>query len=163
MGKQVSVINAALHANSDEHTDLQRYAINFRGSAHDRAIAIRDVVLSTSEVEQQKEVASEVRSLAQRSAEAAREIKSLIGDSVTKVELGTQLVNDAGATMDDIVTQVKNMSDLIHEIGASTQEQTDGIDRVNDAVSELDRSPPLGGAGAAVPVDGRGHGAVSRA
>jgi methyl-accepting chemotaxis protein len=85
-------------------------------------------------------VASEVRSLAQRSAEAAREIKSLIGDSVTKVELGTQLVNDAGATMDDIVARVKNVSDLIHEIGASTQEQTDGIDRVSHAVSELDRS-----------------------
>ncbi len=85
-------------------------------------------------------VASEVRSLAQRSAEAAREIKSLIGDSVTKVEQGTQLVNDAGATMDDIVTQVKNVSDLIHEIGASTQEQTDGIDRVSHAVTELDRS-----------------------
>ncbi len=85
-------------------------------------------------------VASEVRSLAQRSAEAAREIKSLIGDSVTKVEMGTQLVNDAGATMDDIVRQVKNVSDLIHEIGASTQEQTDGIDRVSHAVSELDRS-----------------------
>ena len=85
-------------------------------------------------------VASEVRSLAQRSAEAAREIKSLIGDSVTKVELGTQLVNDAGATMDDIVAQVKNVSDLIHEIGTSTLEQTDGIDRVSHAVSELDRS-----------------------
>jgi len=85
-------------------------------------------------------VASEVRNLAQRSAEAAREIKSLIGASVTKVELGTQLVNDAGSTMDDIVTQVRNVSDLINEIGTSTQEQTDGIDRVSHAVSELDRT-----------------------
>ncbi|MBT9456582.1 MAG: MCP four helix bundle domain-containing protein [Burkholderiaceae bacterium] len=85
-------------------------------------------------------VASEVRSLAQRSAEAAKEIKSLIGDSVVKVEAGTQLVSDAGATMDDIVSQVKNVSDLINEIGASTQEQTAGIDRVSGSVSELDRS-----------------------
>lgn len=85
-------------------------------------------------------VASEVRNLAQRSAGAAKEIKSLIGDSVSKVELGTRLVNDAGATMDDIVTQVRNVSDLINEIGASTHEQTDGIDRVSQAVSELDRT-----------------------
>ena len=85
-------------------------------------------------------VASEVRSLAQRSAEAAKEIKSLIGASVVKVEAGTKLVSDAGATMDDIVNQVKNVSDLINEIGASTQEQTQGIDRVSGSVSELDRS-----------------------
>ncbi len=85
-------------------------------------------------------VASEVRSLAQRSADAAKEIKSLIGASVVKVEAGTQLVSDAGATMDDIVSQVKNVSDLISEIGASAQEQTEGIDRVSGAVSELDRS-----------------------
>ena len=85
-------------------------------------------------------VASEVRSLAQRSAEAAKEIKSLIGASVVKVEAGTQLVSNAGATMDDIVSQVKNVLDLIKEIGASTQEQTAGIDRVSGAVTELDRS-----------------------
>jgi len=85
-------------------------------------------------------VASEVRSLAQRSAEAAKEIKSLIGASVVKVEAGTLLVSDAGATMDDIVSQVKNVSELINEIGASTQEQTAGIGRVSGSVSELDRS-----------------------
>ncbi|MGN6826997.1 methyl-accepting chemotaxis protein [Paucibacter sp. M5-1] len=85
-------------------------------------------------------VASEVRSLAQRSAEAAKEIKTLIGASVVKVEAGTRLVSDAGATMDDIVSQVRNVSDLINEIGASTQEQTDGIGRVSGAVTELDRS-----------------------
>jgi methyl-accepting chemotaxis protein len=85
-------------------------------------------------------VASEVRSLAQRSAEAAREIKSLIGASVDKVEAGTQLVSDAGASMDDIVKQVKNVLDLIKEIGASTQEQTAGIDSVSRAVDALDRS-----------------------
>ena len=85
-------------------------------------------------------VASEVRSLAQRSAEAAKEIKSLIGASVDKVEAGTLLVSDAGNTMDDIVSQVKNVLDLINEIGASTQEQTEGIDSVSRAVDALDRS-----------------------
>ena len=85
-------------------------------------------------------VASEVRSLAQRSAEAAKEIKSLISASVVKVEAGTQLVSAAGASMNDIVNQVKNVADLIHEIGASTQAQTNGIDRVSGSVSELDRS-----------------------
>ncbi|MFG6428373.1 methyl-accepting chemotaxis protein [Roseateles sp. LYH14W] len=85
-------------------------------------------------------VASEVRSLAQRSAEAAKEIKSLIGASVGRVEAGTQLVSDAGATMDDIVRQVKNVADLITEIGASAHEQTEGIGRVSGSVFELDRS-----------------------
>ncbi|MET0334634.1 MAG: methyl-accepting chemotaxis protein [Rhizobacter sp.] len=84
-------------------------------------------------------VAGEVRSLAQRSADAAREIKSLIGASVEKVESGARIVDDAGRTMDDIVTQVQRVSDLIGEINASTQEQTQGIGQVGDAVGHLDQ------------------------
>ena len=84
-------------------------------------------------------VAGEVRALAQRSAEAAREIKSLIGTSVDKVERGTALVARAGQTMDEIVSQVRRVSDLIAEIGAATQEQTQGIGQVNDAVTQLDQ------------------------
>jgi methyl-accepting chemotaxis protein len=84
-------------------------------------------------------VAGEVRSLAQRSAEAAREIKSLIGASVEKVETGSRLVGDAGATMEDIVTQVKRVSDLIGEISSATIEQTSGIGQVSTAVSQLDQ------------------------
>ena len=84
-------------------------------------------------------VAGEVRSLAQRSAEAAREIKSLIGASVEKVEAGSQLVGDAGATMADIVTQVRRVADLIGEISAATQEQTSGIGEVSTAVGQLDQ------------------------
>lgn len=83
-------------------------------------------------------VASEVRNLAQRSAEAAREIKSLIGHNVEKVEAGSKLVGDAGRTMDDIVAQVKRVNDLIEEIASATSEQTSGISQVNDAVSQLD-------------------------
>ena len=85
-------------------------------------------------------VASEVRSLAQRSAEAAKEIKALIGSSVDKVEAGSKLVGEAGASMDDIVTQVKRVSVLIGEISASTLEQTSGIGQVSTAVTQLDNS-----------------------
>jgi methyl-accepting chemotaxis protein len=84
-------------------------------------------------------VASEVRNLAQRSAQAAREIKSLINDSVARVDTGSQLVNDAGATMHEIVTQVKRVADLIGEITSSTLEQGSGINQVNQAVTQLDQ------------------------
>jgi methyl-accepting chemotaxis protein len=84
-------------------------------------------------------VASEVRNLAQRSAQAAREIKSLINDSVARVDTGSQLVNDAGATMHEIVTQVKRVADLIGEITSSTLEQSSGISQVNQAVTQLDQ------------------------
>ena len=84
-------------------------------------------------------VASEVRSLAQRSAEAAKEIKVLIGNSVEQVQAGTEQVAEAGRTMDDIVHQVRRVSDLIGEIGSATKEQTQGIGQVSDAVSQLDQ------------------------
>jgi len=83
-------------------------------------------------------VAGEVRSLAQRSAEAAKEIKALIGASVERVEVGSKLVDDAGKTMTDIVSQVKRVSDLIGEISSSTLEQSAGIMQVGQAVSHLD-------------------------
>jgi methyl-accepting chemotaxis protein len=85
-------------------------------------------------------VAGEVRTLAQRSAEAAREIKQLISDSVEKVDAGNQLVGSAGATMREVVDQVKRVTDLIGEISAAAGEQTAGIGQVNTAVSELDRT-----------------------
>jgi methyl-accepting chemotaxis protein len=84
-------------------------------------------------------VAGEVRSLAQRSAEAAREIKSLIGTSVERVETGSRLVQDAGATMDDIVASVKRVSDIIGEISAASSEQRTGIGQVGSAVNQLDQ------------------------
>jgi len=83
-------------------------------------------------------VAGEVRALAQRSASAAKEIKSLIGASVAKVESGARLVDDAGKTMDEIVVQVKRVSDLIAEISSATIEQSSGITQVSQAVSDLD-------------------------
>ena len=84
-------------------------------------------------------VAAEVRSLAQRSAEAAREIKGLIGTSVDKVETGTRLVGDAGQTMGEIVASVQRVTDIIGEITAAAGEQSDGIGQVNVAVTQLDQ------------------------
>ena len=84
-------------------------------------------------------VAGEVRSLAQRSAEAAKEIKSLIGASVEKVESGTSLVGNAGATMNEIVASVQRVTDIIGEIRAATSEQSQGIEQVNTAVNQLDQ------------------------
>ena len=84
-------------------------------------------------------VASEVRSLAQRSAAAAREIKDLISASVEKVEGGTKLVAEAGQTMTEIVGSVQRVSDIIEEIRAATSEQSRGIAQVNTAVNQLDQ------------------------
>ncbi|RZI85056.1 MAG: HAMP domain-containing protein [Rubrivivax sp.] len=84
-------------------------------------------------------VASEVRTLAQRSAAAAKEIKGLITESVEKVEAGSQQVGEAGRAMDDIVMQVRRVNDLIGEISSATQEQNQGISQIGDAVMQLDQ------------------------
>jgi methyl-accepting chemotaxis protein len=85
-------------------------------------------------------VAGEVRSLAQKSAQAAREIKTLIKDSVIKVESGCALVEQAGQTMEEIVAQVRQVTDLIGEITSATLEQSSGIGQINEAVTQLDRA-----------------------
>lgn len=85
-------------------------------------------------------VASEVRNLAQRSAAAAKEIKSLINDSVEKVDAGGKLVDDAGVTMGHIVTSVKQVADIMSEIAAASHEQSDGIEQVNQAVTQMDQT-----------------------
>jgi len=83
-------------------------------------------------------VATEVRNLAQRSAAAAKEIKSLIDDSIKRVENGTLQVNDAGKTMQEIVNSIKRVADIMTEITAASQEQSSGIDQVNQAVIQMD-------------------------
>jgi methyl-accepting chemotaxis protein len=83
-------------------------------------------------------VAAEVRNLAQRSAAAAKEIKTLIGDSTEKVEIGTKLVDDAGKTMEEIVNAVKRVTDIMSEISAASAEQSTGIEQVNQAITQMD-------------------------
>ncbi len=85
-------------------------------------------------------VASEVRSLAQRSAAAAREIKSLIGTSVERVAQGTQLVDRAGATMQEIVASIQRVTDIVGEISSSSVEQSNGVNQVGQAVSKMDQA-----------------------
>ena len=85
-------------------------------------------------------VASEVRSLAQRSASAAKEIKTLINDSVERVDTGARLVDRAGTTMREIVDSVKRVSDIVSEITAASREQTAGIEQINQAVNQMDQT-----------------------
>jgi methyl-accepting chemotaxis protein len=85
-------------------------------------------------------VASEVRSLAQRSAEAAKEIKTLIGHSVEQVTLGTGLVDEAGQTMEEIVASIRRVTDIVAEISSASVEQSSGVQQVGDAVSHMDRT-----------------------
>jgi methyl-accepting chemotaxis protein len=84
-------------------------------------------------------VASEVRSLAQRSAAAAKEIKDLIAASTANVDAGTKLVDQAGATMEQVVGSIRRVTDIMAEITSATQEQTSGIEQVNQAIAQMDR------------------------
>jgi methyl-accepting chemotaxis protein len=83
-------------------------------------------------------VASEVRSLAGRSADAAREIKRLISDSVERVELGTTLVDEAGATMSQVVSSIRRVTDIVGEISSASREQAAGVSQVGLAVTQMD-------------------------
>lgn len=84
-------------------------------------------------------VATEVRSLAQRSGAAAKEIKDLIGDSVSKVESGTELVGQAGRTMEEVVVSIRRVTDIVAEITAASSEQSAGIEQVNQAIAQMDQ------------------------
>jgi methyl-accepting chemotaxis protein len=83
-------------------------------------------------------VATEVRTLAQRSATAAKEIKALIDESVNRVETGSRQVEEAGSTINEVVLSVQRVSDIIGEISSASQEQRTGIEQVNTAVSQMD-------------------------
>ena len=85
-------------------------------------------------------VASEVRSLASRSAEAAKAIKSLINDSVERVETGSQLVDQAGRTMADVVDSIQRVTQIVGEISVASSEQADGVGQVGTAVGDMDRA-----------------------
>jgi methyl-accepting chemotaxis protein len=85
-------------------------------------------------------VATEVRSLAQRSAGAAKEIKALISDSAEKVDSGSKLVNEAGSTMSEIVQSVKRVTDIMVEISAASDGQAAGIDQINQAIAQMDET-----------------------
>jgi methyl-accepting chemotaxis protein len=85
-------------------------------------------------------VASEVRSLAHRSAAAAKEIKTLISDSVARVDEGTTLVDQAGVSMDEIVASIKRVTDIMGEISAASSEQSAGVSQVGEAITQMDQA-----------------------
>ena len=85
-------------------------------------------------------VASEVRSLAGRSADAAKEIKNLISDSVQRVEQGSVLVDQAGSTMTEVVSSIRRVTDIMGEISAASSEQSAGVAQVGEAVSQMDQA-----------------------
>jgi methyl-accepting chemotaxis protein len=85
-------------------------------------------------------VASEVRSLAGRSADAAKEIKTLIGASVERVEQGTALVDQAGVTMTEVVSSIKRVTDIMGEISAASNEQSQGVAQVDEAITQMDQA-----------------------
>ncbi len=91
-------------------------------------------------------VAAEVRSLAQRTGGAAKEIRALIADSSSKVEAGTHQVNQSGKTLDEIVKSVKRVTDMVAEIAAASREQTTGVEQVNTAVTQVDQVTQLNAA-----------------
>ena len=85
-------------------------------------------------------VAGEVRTLAQRSATAAREIKALIGTSVERVEAGSQLVDRAGATMSEVVSAIERVTQIMGEISSANTEQSTGMTQIGEAVAQMDRT-----------------------
>jgi methyl-accepting chemotaxis protein len=85
-------------------------------------------------------VAGEVRNLAQRSADAAKEIKGLIGASVERVEQGSQLVDKAGGTMEEVVTAIRRVTDIMGEISAASKEQASGVAQVGEAITQMDQT-----------------------
>ena len=85
-------------------------------------------------------VAGEVRSLAQRSAAAAKEIKALIEDSVGHVSTGTAKVEEAGQIIRDVVAGIQNVTNIVSEISASSREQSDGIEQINEAITQMDKA-----------------------
>jgi methyl-accepting chemotaxis protein len=139
-----------LAALQEMNTSLKQIVPRVRSGAETISVASNEIAQGNMDLSSRTEqqagaqgrgfavVASEVRSLAQRSAVAAREITSLIGASSERVEAGSALVSEAGATMTDIVASVKRVMDVVAEISAATAEQGAGIEQINVAVTEMD-------------------------
>jgi methyl-accepting chemotaxis protein-1 (serine sensor receptor) len=141
-GSAVSEVVDTMHAISASSKKIHEIVSVIDGIAFQTNILALNAAVEAARAGEQGKgfavVAGEVRSLAQRSAQAAKEIKQLIEDSVNKVSVGSDQVERAGATMQEIVTSVKRVTDIMGEISAASEEQSSGIDQVNLAVSQMD-------------------------
>jgi methyl-accepting chemotaxis protein len=140
MGQMVSTMDA-IHASAKRVQDIIG---TINGIAFQTNILALNAAVEAARAGEQGRgfavVASEVRALAQRSAEAAKEIKTLIGDSAARVEAGSTLVDEAGSTMDGIVTSIREVTKLVSEISTASHEQSSGIEQVNQAIMQMDKT-----------------------
>ena len=137
--QQVVATMASIHASSQKIVDIIGVidAIAFQTNI----LALNAAVEASRAGEQGRGfavVAAEVRTLAQRSAAASKEIKALIADSVEQIGVGNQLVEQAGTTMKEVVASIKRVTGIMGEISAASQEQIAGIEQINQAIAEID-------------------------
>jgi methyl-accepting chemotaxis protein len=143
-GEAVSQVVQTMKGISDSSTKIADIIGTIDGIAFQTNILALNAAVEAARAGEQGRgfavVASEVRSLAQRSAEAAKEIKTLIGESVQRVEQGTQQVGQAGATIGEVVASIKRVTDIVGEISAASREQSTGVAQVGEAVTSMDQA-----------------------
>ncbi|WNC93534.1 methyl-accepting chemotaxis protein [Paraburkholderia sp. FT54] len=142
-GEVVGRVVETMHGISGSSTKMAEIITVIEGIAFQTNILALNAAVEAARAGEQGRgfavVAGEVRTLAQRSATAAREIKDLIGESVSRVDAGSRLVDEAGSTISEIVRSVKHVTDIVNEISAASEEQRTGIEQVNQAVMQMDQ------------------------
>jgi methyl-accepting chemotaxis protein len=142
-GEEVSRVVETMHRIAESSAKVAEIISVIEGIAFQTNILALNAAVEAARAGEQGRgfavVASEVRTLAQRSASAAKEIKALISESVNRVDVGSKLVEEAGSTIDQIVQSVKRVTDIMGEISSASQEQSTGIEQVNQAVSQMDQ------------------------
>lgn len=141
-GDMVNKVGRTMYEISDSAKSIENIISLIDGIAFQTNILALNAAVEAARAGEQGRgfavVASEVRNLAQRSAGAAKEIKTLIGDSMSKVSTGNKLVEEAGRTMSQLVTSVQSVSGIIHEISNASREQSDGVEQMNQAITQMD-------------------------
>jgi methyl-accepting chemotaxis protein len=142
-GEVVARVVDTMHGISDSSSKVGEIITVIEGIAFQTNILALNAAVEAARAGEQGRgfavVAGEVRTLAQRSASAAKEIKALIGESVDRVQAGSKLVEEAGITIDEVVQSVKRVTDIMGEISSASHEQRTGIEQVNQAVSQMDQ------------------------
>jgi methyl-accepting chemotaxis protein len=141
-GEVVGRVVETMHGISDSSTRVTEIIGVIEGIAFQTNILALNAAVEAARAGEQGRgfavVAAEVRTLAQRSATAAKEIKDLIGESATRVDAGSRLVEEAGSTISEVVESVKRVTDIMNEISSASEEQSTGIEQVNQAVTQMD-------------------------